>query len=181
MNKGPRRLRKIPTEAADIIALLTSLGVTFSRIGIEAGPLSQWLVNALTAVDLPVVMHRADVGSCHESRLLTASTVTGLWPFDRGRDFEPQVGRGTHGNGQVCVAAAPPSPQEQTRRDAPSRGCAGRTSYVYAGGGTKPPISAASSRANSIVVKSSPSGPMICRPAGSPSRVKPIGAAVAGR
>src|SRR5438067_1503353 len=33
--------------------------------------------------------------------------------------------------------------------------------WLYAGGGTKPPISAASSRANSIVVESSPSGPMI--------------------
>jgi hypothetical protein len=32
---------------------------------------------------------------------------------------------------------------------------------LYASGGTKPPISAASSRANSIVVESSPSGPMI--------------------
>ncbi len=59
--------------------------------------------------------------------------------------------------------------------------CAARPSYVYAGGGTKPPISAASSRANSIVVRSSPSGPMICRPTGNPSSVKPIGAAVAGR
>src|SRR5580692_13079001 len=36
--------QKVPTEPADIIALLTSLGVTFGRIGIEAGPLSQWLV-----------------------------------------------------------------------------------------------------------------------------------------
>jgi hypothetical protein len=52
--------------------------------------------------------------------------------------------------------------------------------YLYAGGGTKPPISAASNRANSIVVGSSPSGPMI-RPTGNPSPVKPIGAAVAGR
>jgi transposase len=28
--------QKVPTEPADIIALLTSLGVTFGRIGIEA-------------------------------------------------------------------------------------------------------------------------------------------------
>ena len=52
---------------------------------------------------------------------------------------------------------------------------------VYAGGGTKPPVSAESSRANSIVVVSSPSGPIICSPTGNPSPVKPIGAAVAGR
>ena len=54
-------------------------------------------------------------------------------------------------------------------------------SQVYVGGGTKPPISAASTRANAIVVGSSPSGPMIYRPTGNPSAVKPIGAAVAGR
>ena len=47
--------QKVPTEPADIITLLTSLGVPFGRIGIEAGPLSQWLVNALTAADLPVI------------------------------------------------------------------------------------------------------------------------------
>src|SRR5438477_10047405 len=39
--------QKVPTEPSDIIALLTSLGVTYGRIGIEAGPLSQWLFNAL--------------------------------------------------------------------------------------------------------------------------------------
>ena len=44
--------QKVPTDPADIIAILTSLGVSFGRIGIEAGPLSQWLVNALVAADL---------------------------------------------------------------------------------------------------------------------------------
>jgi transposase len=47
--------QKVPTEPADIIALLSSLGESYGRIGIEAGPLSQWLVNALTAADLPVI------------------------------------------------------------------------------------------------------------------------------
>ena len=47
--------QKVPTEPADIIAVLTSLGVSFGRIGIEAGPLSQSLVNALTAAELPVI------------------------------------------------------------------------------------------------------------------------------
>ena len=40
--------QKVPTDPADIIAILTSLGATYGRIGIEAGPLSQWLVNVLT-------------------------------------------------------------------------------------------------------------------------------------
>jgi hypothetical protein len=47
--------QKVPTEPDTIIAVLTSLGVPFGRIGIEAGPLSQWLVNALVAADLPVI------------------------------------------------------------------------------------------------------------------------------
>ncbi|HXP06523.1 MAG TPA: IS110 family transposase, partial [Stellaceae bacterium] len=45
--------QKVPTEPSDIVALLSSLGTTFGRIGIEAGPLSQWLVSALIAADLP--------------------------------------------------------------------------------------------------------------------------------
>src|ERR1700738_2567468 len=47
--------QKVPTEPSDIIDLLTSLGATYGRIGIEAGPLSQWLFNALTAAELPVI------------------------------------------------------------------------------------------------------------------------------
>src|SRR3979411_2750390 len=62
---------KVPTEPADIITLLTSLGVSFCRIGIEAGPLSQWLVNALTAADLPVVC----VEPRHMKALLTAQQI----------------------------------------------------------------------------------------------------------
>jgi transposase len=63
--------QKVPTEPADIIALLSSLGVTFGRIGIEAGPLSQWLVNALTAVELPVIC----VETRHMKALLKAQQI----------------------------------------------------------------------------------------------------------
>jgi transposase len=63
--------QKVPTEPADIIALLTSLGVSFCRIGIEAGPLSQWLVNALTVADLPVIC----VETRHMKALLTAQQI----------------------------------------------------------------------------------------------------------
>ena len=63
--------QKVATESADIIALLTSLGVPFCRIGIEAGPLSQWLVNALTAVELPVIC----VETRHMKALLTAQQI----------------------------------------------------------------------------------------------------------
>src|SRR6266550_1088320 len=63
--------QKVPTEPAAIIALLNSLGVTFGRIGIEAGPLSQWLVNALTAAELPVIC----VETRHMKALLTAQQI----------------------------------------------------------------------------------------------------------
>ena len=56
---------------SDIIALLTSLGETYGRIGIEAGPLSQWLVNALTAAELPVIC----VETRHMKALLTAQQI----------------------------------------------------------------------------------------------------------
>ena len=59
--------QKVPTEPDTIIALLTSLGATYGRIGIEAGPLSQWLVNALTAAELPVI--------CVETRHMTAQQI----------------------------------------------------------------------------------------------------------
>src|ERR1700680_2613100 len=63
--------QKVPTEPADIIALLTSLGVSFGRIGIEAGPLSQWLVSALIAAELPVIC----VETRHMKALLTAQQI----------------------------------------------------------------------------------------------------------
>src|SRR5437763_8736849 len=63
--------QKVLTEPADIIALLTSLDVSFCRIGIEAGPLSQWLVNVLTAAYLPVIC----VETRHMKALLTAQQI----------------------------------------------------------------------------------------------------------
>src|SRR6516165_9385636 len=63
--------QKVLTEPDAIIALLTSLGATYGRIGIEAGPLSQWLVNALTAAELPVIC----VETRHMKALLTAQQI----------------------------------------------------------------------------------------------------------
>src|SRR5215217_7803614 len=63
--------QKVPTEPADIITLLSSLGVSYGRIGIEAGPLSQWLVNALTVAELPVIC----VETRHMKALLRAQQI----------------------------------------------------------------------------------------------------------
>jgi len=63
--------QKVPTEPADLIALLTSLGVSYDRIGIEAGPLSQWLVSALIDAELPVIC----VETQHMKALLAAQQI----------------------------------------------------------------------------------------------------------
>src|SRR5260370_39657421 len=63
--------QKVPTEPADIIARLTSLGVSYGRIGIEAGPLSQWLGNALAAGELPGVCVRTR----HKKSFLTGPQI----------------------------------------------------------------------------------------------------------
>ena len=63
--------QKVLTEPDAIIALLASLGATYGRIGIEAGPLSQWLFNAVTAAELPVIC----VETRHMKALLTAQQI----------------------------------------------------------------------------------------------------------
>lgn len=63
--------RKVPTEPDDIAVLLSSIGGDYSRVGIEAGPLSQWLVNGLTAAGFPVIC----VETRHMKALLQAQQV----------------------------------------------------------------------------------------------------------
>ena len=50
--------QKVPSEPDDIVTLLTSIGEDYGRVGIEAGPLSQWLVNGLADAGLPVIWSR---------------------------------------------------------------------------------------------------------------------------
>src|SRR6266404_242690 len=65
---GPRAPGAAPRQAAPV----TSLGVSFGWIRIEAGPLSQWLVNALTPANLPVIC----VETRHMKALLTAQQIS---------------------------------------------------------------------------------------------------------
>jgi transposase len=62
---------KVPTEPDDIIVLLTSIGIEYERVGLEAGPLSQWLVNGLGAAELPVIC----VETRHMKSLLQAQQI----------------------------------------------------------------------------------------------------------
>jgi transposase len=44
----------MPTVPDDIALLLTSVCGDYVRVGIEAGPLSQWMLNGLSEAGLPV-------------------------------------------------------------------------------------------------------------------------------
>jgi transposase len=63
--------QKVASEPDDIVTLLTSIGVDYGRVGIEAGPLSQWLVNGMAEADLPVVC----VETRHMKSLLKAQQI----------------------------------------------------------------------------------------------------------
>src|SRR6202162_3063063 len=63
--------QKVPSEPGDIVTLLVSIGEDYGRIGIEAGPLSQWLVNELTTAGLPMVCGETR----HMKALLTAQQI----------------------------------------------------------------------------------------------------------
>ena len=65
------REAKVATEPEAIIACLNGAGVEYARIGLEAGPLSQWLVNGLAEAGLPVIC----VETRHMKAVLKAQQV----------------------------------------------------------------------------------------------------------
>ena len=46
---------KVASEPEALLQVLITPGRTFKRIGLEAGPLSQWLFSALAEAGLPVI------------------------------------------------------------------------------------------------------------------------------
>ena len=52
------RVVKVASEPAALLAVLKNPACHFKRIGLEAGPLSQWLFSALAEVSLPVICVR---------------------------------------------------------------------------------------------------------------------------
>src|SRR5256714_13055861 len=116
--------QKVATEPADIIALLSSLGVTYGRIGIEAGPLSQWLVNALTAADLPVIC----VETRHMKSLPDGAADQQDGPQRCARDRADDAGWPVQAGAcedAGCPAAAHSADQPQAA-SAKAAGCGGR-------------------------------------------------------
>jgi transposase len=66
---------KVASEPAALLMVLRSAAYHFKRIGLEAGPLSQWLFSALTESDLPVI--------CVEARHMRAVLKAQINKTDR--------------------------------------------------------------------------------------------------
>ena len=60
VDKGGKAIRevKVATEPASVLAVLTEETLAIERIGLEAGPLSQWLYSALAEAGLPTASPR---------------------------------------------------------------------------------------------------------------------------
>src|SRR5881394_994642 len=56
---------KVASEPAALLAVLRNPAYHFKRIGLEAGPLSQWLFSALSEADLPATcVETRHIGRC---------------------------------------------------------------------------------------------------------------------
>jgi transposase len=62
---------KVASDPEDLIAFFASLGFAVTRIGLEAGPLSQWLQSGLKCAGLEVVL----LETRHVKAALSAMTV----------------------------------------------------------------------------------------------------------
>ena len=66
---------KVATKPVPILAVLTEEALAIERIGLEAGPLSQWLYSALAEAGLPVI--------CVETRHMKAALSAQINKSDR--------------------------------------------------------------------------------------------------
>src|SRR6266550_2685728 len=66
---------KVATKPAEILAVLTEEALALERIGLEAGPLSQWLYSALAEAGLPVI--------CVDTRHMKAALSAQINKSDR--------------------------------------------------------------------------------------------------
>ena len=69
------REAKVASEPEALVAWFGGLGFAVTRIGLEAGPLSQWLFSALAEASLPVI--------CVETRHMRAALKAQINKTDR--------------------------------------------------------------------------------------------------
>ena len=65
------REAKVVSEPEALVAFFRDIGLTFTRVGLEAGPLSQWLHAGLTEAGLPAIL----IETRHVKAALKAMTV----------------------------------------------------------------------------------------------------------
>ena len=68
---------KVASEPEALLQVLGNPTYRFKRIGLEAGPLSQWLFSALAEAELPVSVSRRELGSDRRHRW--GNRPTSLW------------------------------------------------------------------------------------------------------
>ena len=72
---------KVASEPEALLQVLMNPAYHFKRIGLEAGPLSQWLFSALAEAGLPVI--------CVETRHMSCLLYTSPSPRDRQKSRMP--------------------------------------------------------------------------------------------
>jgi hypothetical protein len=68
---------KVASEPEALLAVLKNPAYHFERIGLEAGPLSQWLFSALAEAELPVVTRRGKVSQMPSLPSFFSSSLQG--------------------------------------------------------------------------------------------------------
>ena len=59
------REARVASEPEALLQVLTNTLYRFKRVGLEAGPLSQWLLSALAEAGLPVICVETHDGRCY--------------------------------------------------------------------------------------------------------------------
>ena len=106
---------KVASEPDALLAVLNNLAYHFKRIGLEAGPLSQWLFSALAEADLPVI--------CVETRHMRAVLKAQINKTDRN---DARGIRADDASGTLSPGACEDAPQsEAANATHPSQAAAG--------------------------------------------------------
>jgi transposase len=72
---------KVATKPVAILAVLTEEGLAIERIGLEAGPLSQWLYSALAEAGLPVIcVETRHMKAALSAQINKSDRITARWP-----------------------------------------------------------------------------------------------------
>jgi transposase len=98
------REARVPSEREALVALFAQGGLRFTRIGLEAGPFSQWLPAGLVGAGLPALL----IETRHVKAALKAMTVKTDRMMRVGRqppgDEEGQGGAGAYASGEGRLA-----------------------------------------------------------------------------